>query len=335
MRLLLFAGFCTAASVLACAPAPAAPEGPKLAFPLACQIGADCEVQHYVDRDPGPGVLDYHCGRRTYDGHNGVDIRLLDMAQERNGVAVLAAAPGKVARLRDGVQDISVRDPAAPSSKGQECGNGVVIDHGDGWETQYCHLARGSVRVKAGDQVKAGDPIAKVGLSGNTEFPHLHLTVRHDGKIVDPFAPAVATGQCATGGAAAASMWTPQAQRVLAYKAGAILNVGFAGGPVTMADVEGGAIARPNADSPLLVAYMRGIELETGDVLDLSLTAPDGAVIAGQKLAPLDHDKAQHVAYVGRKRPAVGWPKGRYVAQFRVIRAGKLVAERQATFTLA
>src|SRR5580765_6359429 len=68
----------------------AGPEGPKLAFPLACQIGRTCEVQNYVDRDPGPGALDYHCGHRTYQGHSGVDIRLLDMAQQRAGVAVLA-----------------------------------------------------------------------------------------------------------------------------------------------------------------------------------------------------------------------------------------------------
>jgi murein DD-endopeptidase MepM/ murein hydrolase activator NlpD len=200
----------TLAAVAAFAPVltRAAGEGPKLAFPLACQSGQTCEIQHYVDRDPGPGVLDYRCGHRTYDKHGGVDIRILDMAAQQRGVDVLAAAPGKVARLRDGVPDVSVRTRGLGAVSGQECGNGVVIDHGDGWETQYCHLAQGSVKVKVGDTVKAGTPIGRVGLSGQTEFPHLHITVRHNGQMVDPFAPNVAMGTCAAPGH---SMWTPPA----------------------------------------------------------------------------------------------------------------------------
>ena len=166
--------------------------GPRLAFPVACDIGKTCEVQNFVDRDPGPSAKDYRCGSQTYQDHGGVDIRLRDMAAQAAGVNVLAAAPGRVARLRDGVADISVKAPGAPPLAGQDCGNGVVIDHGDGWETQYCHLARGSVMVKQGDQVAAGQPMARIGLSGNTEYPHLHLTVRNAGGMVDPFAPDMA-----------------------------------------------------------------------------------------------------------------------------------------------
>src|SRR5262249_323708 len=152
-----------------------------------------------------------------YDKHNGIDIRLLDMAAQKRGVAVLAAAPGRVARLRDGVQDISIRTPGAPSVDGRECGNGVVIDHGGGWETQYCHLAQGSVRVKVGETVKAGTPLGLVGLSGDTEFPHLHITVRHAGQVVDPFAPVgTAAGTCVGQGVPAGGLWTPQAARAMA-----------------------------------------------------------------------------------------------------------------------
>jgi hypothetical protein len=308
----------------------AAPDAPRLAFPLACEIGRTCEVQHYVDRDPGPGVLDYRCGHRTYDGHNGIDIRLLDMAQQRRGVDVLAAAPGRVARLRDGVADISIRDPGAPSVKGQECGNGVVLAHGDGWETQYCHLAKGSVRVKVGDTVRAGDPIGRVGLSGDTEFPHLHVTARHAGKVVDPFAPSPAPGAtCAADARLAASMWTPAAQKALGYKAGAILNAGFSGAPVTMPMIEAGGIAAPDGSSPVLVVYLRAIELAKGDVMSLSLKGPDGTTIAAQDFTPLERDKAQVYGMIGRKRPAQGWPRGRYSAVLRVVRDGKTVIERQ------
>src|SRR5687767_9768954 len=91
-----------AAAVLLAPAAATAPERPSLGFPLACELGRTCEIQHYVDRDPSPATKDYRCGLKTYDKHNGIDIRLLDMAAQRAGVAVLAAAPGRVARLRDG-----------------------------------------------------------------------------------------------------------------------------------------------------------------------------------------------------------------------------------------
>jgi hypothetical protein len=323
-------------AALAAAVTPAAASdaaaGPKLDFPLACEIGRDCEVQHYVDRDPGPGAVDYHCGHRTYEAHNGIDIRLIDMDQQHRGVAVLAAAPGRVARLRDGVSDVSIRSPDAPSVAGRECGNGVVIDHGDGWETQYCHMAQGSVVVRVGDTVQAGAPLGKVGLSGDTEFPHLHFTVRHAGDVIDPFAPqpAVGPGYCSPQASLRASMWTPQAARSLAYKQGAILNAGIAGAPVTNAVIEAGAIAPPTQASSAVIAYMRVIEPQAGDQLELTLRGPDGAVLATQKVAPIDHDMAQTWAMVGRKRPPAGWAPGRYTAELTVWRDGKPALRRHA-----
>ncbi|MCA6241401.1 MAG: M23 family peptidase, partial [Phenylobacterium sp.] len=80
----------------------AAPGTPRLALPLACTPGKDCFLQNHVDRDPGPGVRDFRCGAQTYEGHTGTDIRLTDHAARLRGVDVLAAAPGRVVRLRDG-----------------------------------------------------------------------------------------------------------------------------------------------------------------------------------------------------------------------------------------
>lgn len=304
------------------------PAPPRLSVPLACALGQTCEVQNYVDRDPGPGVQDWRCGARTYQDHGGVDFRIADMAVQRRGVAVLAAAPGKVSRLRDGVQDISVRAPGAPPLNGQECGNGVVIDHGGGWETQYCHMAKGSIVVKVGETVTMGQTLGKVGLSGNTEYPHLHLTVRHAGKAIDPFAPAAAG--CGGDGR---GLWTEAASRVLGYQAGAVLNAGFADKPLSNDDVEAGGISAPNAASGMLVAYVRAIGLKPGDQQRLTLTGPGGEVLADTRIPALDRDKAQYLTYVGRKRPAAGWPKGTYTARYEVTRAGAAAIRR--TFSLA
>lgn len=53
-------------------------------------------------------------------------------------------------------------------------GNHVVIDHGNGEFSRMGHLKSGSVKVKAGQAVKAGDPIGAMGSSGSSLFPHLH-----------------------------------------------------------------------------------------------------------------------------------------------------------------
>ncbi|MEV3989544.1 M23 family metallopeptidase [Streptomyces sp. NPDC049837] len=54
-------------------------------------------------------------------------------------------------------------------------GNHIVLDLGDGTYAMYAHLRRGSLRVRPGDRVAAGQPIAHCGNSGNSTEPHLHF----------------------------------------------------------------------------------------------------------------------------------------------------------------
>jgi murein DD-endopeptidase MepM/ murein hydrolase activator NlpD len=311
------------------AAAPPAKPVLRLVWPVDCALGRTCAIQNYVDDDPGAAVLDYDCKHRTYAGHDGVDIRLTSMALERSGVNVLAAAPGRVLRVRDGVEDRSIRDAPADAVAGRECGNGLVIAHGGGWETQYCHMRRGSLAVRPGDEVKAGAVLGKVGLSGNTEFPHLHITVRKDGKAVDPFAYGAPAGACRAG----SSLWaaTPS------YRAGEVLVAGFATSPVTMRDVQDHGAeqpSRPSRTTPL-VAFVQAIGLEAGDMQRLELTGPAGAVIATSTPPPLDHDKAQQLLFVGRGHaPAAGWPTGEYRATYKVLRNGKTVLTHEAKIAL-
>lgn len=293
--------------------------GPELILPVDCVLGQTCEIQNYVDRDPGPGAQDYFCGARSYQDHNGVDFRIPDLAAQRAGVAVLAAAPGTVSRLRDGVADVSVRTTGLAAVEGTECGNGVVVDHGDGWETQYCHLAQGSLAVREGDEVTAGQTLGRIGLSGQTEYPHLHFTVRKDGTVIDPFAPSGEAGICEARGA----LWSQAVGDRMVYRRGAVLNVGFASGAVSMEAVEDAAIPLAAPGAPALVAYVRAIGLEAGDVQHLKVTGPDGAVVAETRIDPLDQAKAQYLLYAGRRTPPAGWPPGTYQAEYRVERGGR------------
>ena len=303
-------------------------EAPTLALPIQCRPGVDCEIQNHVDRDPGPGAIDYQCGSRTYQGHDGVDFRLPSLVRQRAGVAVLAAADGRVVRLRDGIADVSVRSAGKSAVEGRECGNGVVIRHEGGFETQYCHLARGSIGVKAGDHVRAGDVIGRVGLSGQTEYPHLHFTVRQGRSIVDPFAYGAPAGACQGG----RSLWRPELRDALAYKARAVLNTGFAAQAITMDAIEEEP-ALPTAEAAALVAYARAIGLKAGDVQTLTLKGPDGTVLASNTARPLSRDQAQSMVFAGVRRPAEGWPRGRYTGEYVVRQGGEPVLSRIFDFT--
>ena len=318
-----------AASAALPAAVPAAgPDGPRLAFPLACVIGRTCEVQSDVDDDPGPGWKDYRCGGHTYDKHTGVDIRVPDLAAQRRGVDVLAAAAGTVLRLRDGVADQMLTGPPSAAVAAQGCGNAVVVDTGGGWVTSYCHLAQGSLKVKTGDRVTVGQAIARVGLSGETAFPHLHFEVRHNGALVDPFAPSLAPGACDASGAPADGLWTPAAAQALAYKRGVVLNLGFSGSQVSQEAIEAASLAPAGPASPVLVAYARALNLEAGDVQELVVTGPGGAVLARSRMAPLDRAKAVYWMAAGGKRPADGWRSGAYTATYLVTRGGAVAITR-------
>lgn len=63
-------------------------------------------------------------------------------------------------------------------------GNAVIIDHGQGWMTKYGHLSE--ITVKPGDKINKNDLLGKVGSTGVSTGPHLHLEVLRDGVPVDP-----------------------------------------------------------------------------------------------------------------------------------------------------
>lgn len=67
-------------------------------------------------------------------------------------------------------------------------GNHVVVDHGDGIYALYAHLRAGSVKVRVGDRVAAGEQVGEVGNSGNSSEPHLHF------QLMDHRRPAAAAG---------------------------------------------------------------------------------------------------------------------------------------------
>ncbi len=60
----------------------------------------------------------------------------------------------------------------------------VDIDHGNGYHTWYAHLSRAN--VTPGERVRKGEPIARVGSTGESTGAHLHYQIMHDGQAIDP-----------------------------------------------------------------------------------------------------------------------------------------------------
>ena len=91
------------------------------------------------------------------------------------GEDVLAVADGTVVSIHDGMPDQTPFVFMVPKSKADYGGNNVILEIAPNVFAWYAHLRQGSLTVKVGDAVKAGAPIAKLGNTGPSEGPHLHL----------------------------------------------------------------------------------------------------------------------------------------------------------------
>jgi hypothetical protein len=118
------------------------------------------------------------------------------------GAPVLAMADGTVVRVTGFWRDHRSRDTWPPllwmmtieafaremAGASAILGNHVIVRHDDNTFSVYAQLRRRSIKVRAGDRVTAGQPLAQVGNSGNTSEPHLHV------QLMDHPVPTAAAG---------------------------------------------------------------------------------------------------------------------------------------------
>ena len=307
---------------------PAAAE-PKLTLelPIDCRIGDDCWLVNFVDRDPGPGRIDFRCGDLSYNTHKGTDIALANIAQMRRGVAVLAAAPGRVVGIRDGMGE-TAKTTSSADLKGRDCGNGIMIEHEDGWSTQYCHMKAGSLAVVEGSNVRRGQRIGEVGLSGRTEFPHIHITVRKGNTVIDPF-----TGESQISACDKTSkmdgLWSDSARKNLAYPGPQPFNIGFDDSVPKVENVRAGLLNENtfSLDAAAFVFWAESYSLLAGDDVRLTLRGPDGNAVSDNRIQ-IEKTLARYFRFVGRKKPTDGWPVGTYTGEIAVTQDGVTVTKR-------
>lgn len=295
---------------------PAMAEDFHIGFPVDCELGQSCFIEDYMDHDPSDAKQDFACGINTRDGHKGTDIALISYDEMERGVAVTAAASGRVLRVRDEMPDD--RHMRGVTSQ-NACGNAVLIEHQNGWRTLYCHLKLGSVLVTPGQQVQEGEALGEIGLSGQTNHPHLHLGLYQRDTLMDPF-KRNANAAC---GAEQDSIWrTP----IPYYKAG-LITTGFSENVPKLPEVVSGKArrARLSPNAPVVLYAHMGYARD-GDVLEFTTEGPEGQIFSHRHV--LKAPKVSQMQAYGRRAPTSGWPVGTYVGEATLLRDGKVIAHR-------
>ncbi|WP_299626731.1 M23 family metallopeptidase [Pelagibius sp.] len=296
----------------------ASPPGGGFDLPVDCAMGSLCTIQNYVDYDPGKGWKDHTCGSLSYDGHRGIDFRVPTEIEMRAGVDVVAAADGQVIFAFDGQPDVLMQDSGPGKTREERNGNWVAIDHGDDWITTYAHMLKGSIAVKKGDRVKRGDTLGLIGLSGNSDFPHLHFAVAHGTRLLDPFTGLEPSADC---GAAGTSLWSAEAAAQLDYQAGGLLSAGFAAAPPSKRQMLAGIrpLAQVSAEERILVFWAASWGLLAGDRQSMMILAPDGSTFFRNE-RELEGNKAIWTTHFGIRRKGADLVPGEYVGLYRVRR---------------
>lgn len=101
-------------------------------------------------------------GKKKSEHHNGLDL------SAKAGTPIYAMLPGEVAHIG--------YDPRS--------GNYIKLRHGN-FTVSYCHLIRKPI-IPIGSKVLPGQPVAHVGSTGRSTGPHLHITLKRNGRVIDP-----------------------------------------------------------------------------------------------------------------------------------------------------
>lgn len=297
----------------------------QLQFPVRCSMNQNCWIINYVDDDSSGNWHDYKGGRQTYNEHTGTDIAIKNISQMRQGVDVIATASGTVVATRDGIQDKNALSQDLSQLQNIACGNRVAIKTGE-WITDYCHMKNGSIRVKKGDYVSTGQTIGQIGMSGLTEFPHLHISVQQGNQFFDPF-----TGLERYSKGYKNPLWNPSVLQQLSYKPHVIYNIGVSNEIPSLLNIRNEKYKNNqiSSNSDLLLVWLDTMHVEVNDIIDVSVSNFNGIPYLKQRIV-VDKANAKKMFYTGKRKPANGFVKGNYNVQIFFRRPSSDVSDFQS-----
>jgi len=113
---------------------------------------------------------------------------------------IIAVGEGVVEIVKNSVKATLALVPASNWTSPDVLGNFVRIRHNNRFGSRYCHLAFGSIKVKAGDYIKKGQVIATIGNTGLSTAPHLHFEIFDNNERIDPLPFLMGSAKFDTGG---------------------------------------------------------------------------------------------------------------------------------------
>lgn len=296
-----------------------------LGIPISCDYGKNCFIKNYFDHNPEKNQFtDYNCGKLSDDNQISTDFILLNHKVMQEGIGVVAGDSGVVKSVRNDMQDVSVDLIGEETVRGRECGNGIVIEHKRGYETQYCHLKKDSIEVKPGEKVEKGQTIGIVGLSGLTSFPYLQFSVTVDGKPVDPFTgedPVTGDTLVPCGSLDIYPLWDKKTEKRLKYIYTSLLSIGIVDKVPHAMGAREGKFFREKIydDSKIMVLWFDLFAVDKNDIAKIILKSPDGTIIKEED-RKFSSDKRQTFQFMGKKADGKKWPLGTYEGQLILTR---------------
>ena len=194
-------------------------------------------------------------------------------------------------------------------------------------------MRQGSIQVRESERVYRRQLLGSIGLSGMTEFPHLHLSVRYLDEVIDPFLGVGAETGCGFNGK---PLWESDALADLAYRPTGILSSSFTDRVPTKHEVVSGQHRYDDLgrNASNLVFWVMIFGLQTGDEEQLEVIAPDGSVLVRKQGELAKKHQIRWFTYTG-KRARGPWMTGEYKGKYKLIRktesGKKVVSETTAT----
>jgi hypothetical protein len=151
-----------------------------------------------------------------------------------------------------------------------------------------------------------GGVLGKIGLSGRTQFPHVHVSMRHNGIRIDLFAP---SGRL-TCHSSVDTLW----DTAIEYDAGGLLSLRFFD------------------HSPKIETLRFGIGVQKGDIVTLRIDGPRST--SSEHSVTMDRNQAHFMRLGGKKLSRRVWRSGEYHATATMTRDSQIISELKSAITV-
>jgi hypothetical protein len=290
----------------------------EMAFPLVCEPGLSCWIIGYPDVSRDHTGQDYACGPGAAPGDLFLRIGLANVSVIPRGVYVLAAGNGVVQDVSNDAADLVIASKAQLKTGASLCGNGIIINHGMGTQTAYCHLRKDSIRVKKGDRVVKGQVIAAAGQSGLATWPQLGFSIQKGGYFLDPVTGVSPEEGCGLKPRPLIALPAP----FMEYQPVSIVALGFSNAKAVEQRVVLGKeprVAVIDRMDKTINLWGMVLGLRKGDEIEVRMRDPRGRSFYFMKLTA-DQDRDRQLINVSRDRGYVGWRIGTYTGEVKVTR---------------